>query len=63
MGKQTKISDELLAAYLDGNATSQECLQVLEALREDVVLREIVGISLDVDNEMECIRLPKMRTR
>ncbi len=63
MKKQTKISDELLAAYLDGNATSQECLQVLEALREDDVLREMVGVALEVDNEMECLRLPQMRTR
>ena len=46
------LSDELIAAYLDGNATAAECLQVLQAMEHDAQLRERLRISLTVDAEM-----------
>lgn len=49
------ISPELLAAYLDGNATSGECQTVLEALSRDAGLREIMRISGSVDRELGMI--------
>ena len=46
------LSDELIAAYLDGHATAVECQQVLEALEHDASLRELLRVSLTVDAEM-----------
>ena len=46
------LSDELIAAYLDGNATAAECLQILQAMEHDAQLRERLRISLTVDAEM-----------
>ena len=46
------LSDELIAAYLDGNATAGECQQVLEALQHNASLRELLRVSLSVDAEM-----------
>ena len=34
-----KTSDEILAAFLDGNATAEESLGVLDALADDAGLR------------------------
>ena len=44
----------MLASYLEGNATSAEIIQVLQALKNDPVLRETldVAISLEEDHEM-----------
>ena len=46
------LSDELIAAYLDGNATAAECLQILQAMEHDAQLRERLRVSLTVDAEM-----------
>ena len=46
------LSDELIAAYLDGNATAEECLLILQAMEHDAQLRERLRISLTVDAEM-----------
>ena len=43
------ISAEVLAAYLDGNATSQECDSILQSLAEDAELRELLRVSKSVD--------------
>lgn len=45
-------SDELIAAYLDGNVTAHECEGVLRAAQHDSRLREILEISLQVDAEL-----------
>ena len=45
------ISDELLAAYLDGNTDGAEMQKVLGAIRRDPELREVLEIALDVDKE------------
>lgn len=57
MANINNISDELLAAYLDGNATEEETRRVLAALREDAALREAVGIALRADSvPLRCCR-------
>jgi hypothetical protein len=43
------ISSEVLAAYLDGNATARETEQVISALSDDRDLRELMAISMAVD--------------
>ena len=51
MGKNKKeiISEELLAAYLDGNTTPEETMQIINALEEDECLQEILVTSERVD--------------
>ena len=44
------ISSEVLAAYLDGNATARETEQVISALSDDRDLRELMAISMAVDS-------------
>lgn len=46
------LSNELIAAYLDGNATLSEIQQVLNAMKYDAHLRELLQISAQVDAEM-----------
>ena len=46
------ISDEVLAAYLDANATSAESQDILDALADDADLREFMRISQKVDEEL-----------
>lgn len=56
------ISEELLAAYLDGNATEEETLQVLNAMKKDKVLQETLRIAIGIDEEQECMDiLPMLR--
>ena len=45
------ISDELLAAYLDGNTNEAETRQVIEALHSDASLREAMDIALNTHSE------------
>ena len=40
MANKDIISDELLAAFLDGNASKEETMQVLKALKSDKQLQE-----------------------
>ena len=49
MANKNDISDELLAAYLDGNTTEAETLQVLNAIKADQELRETLDIALSLD--------------
>lgn len=46
------IPAELLAAFLDGNATAYESDCILQSLAEDAQLRELMRISLSVDKEL-----------
>ena len=57
------ISAEVLAAFLDGNATAQESNEIITALTEDAGLRELIHISQSVDAEFgiapqECEFIP-----
>ena len=49
------ISAEVLAAFLDGNATAQESKEIITALTEDAELRELLHISQSVDVELGVI--------
>ena len=49
MVNKDSISDELLAAYLDGNTNVAETLEVLNALKENAELKEALNIALQVD--------------
>lgn len=46
------ISDELLAAFLDGNLSAEDTLRVLEAAEQDEDLQEIIRIASEVDEDM-----------
>lgn len=46
------ISVEVLAAFLDGNTSTQESKKIFEALSEDAKLRELMHISQSVDAEL-----------
>src|SRR5574344_450946 len=46
---KTTISDELLAAYLEGNTTPEETSLILSALEHDEQLREILITAERVD--------------
>ena len=48
----TKISDEVIAAFLDGQSSTQETLGILESLSVDPELRELLRISQVVDAEL-----------
>lgn len=57
------ISTEVLAAFLDGNATAQESQEIIESLSADAGLRELMHISQSVDAELgllaqECEFIP-----
>lgn len=51
MANKDYISDELLAAYLDGNTSEDETKQVLQALREDKELQEVLDVALQVEDD------------
>ena len=52
MANKDYISDELLAAYLDGNTNAEETKQVLDALKTDKQLQEVLHIALKVEDEV-----------
>lgn len=51
MANKNYISDELLAAYLEGNVNEKEMAQVLQAAETDAELREALDIALQLDEE------------
>lgn len=58
-----KISDELLAAYLEGSTTIEETMQVLNAIRHDKELQEVVKVSATVDQQMSFMEGPSASDR
>ena len=48
----SNIPTEVLAAYLDGNATAHETQMILDAMAEDAELNELMHISQCVDAEL-----------
>lgn len=57
MANKDLISDELLAAYLDGNTSEEETKQVLQALKEDKHLQEVLNVALQAEDEVSIIPL------
>lgn len=54
MGKQVNnISDELLAAFMDGNTTPEETQMVLDATATNQELQETIQLSMQVDEDLE----------
>lgn len=51
MKRSNDISDELLAAYLDGNTSEAETRKVIETLEVNQELREIMAIAMQVEND------------
>ena len=51
MANKEFISDELLAAYLDGNTSKEETKQVLQALKTDKHLQEVLDIALQTEED------------
>ena len=65
MANKEKISDELLAAYLDGNTSEEETKQVLQALKEDKELQEVLDIALKTEEAAPLLSvdvLPMLQT-
>lgn len=52
MSENNHISDELLAAFLDGNTNAEDTMHVLEAAEQDLELQEIMRIASAVDEDM-----------
>ncbi len=46
------IPDELLAAFLDGNTSVKETIQILNAAKNDTTLQEIIRVAGEVDRDM-----------
>ena len=46
------ISDELLAAFLDGNTSAAETLSVLKAAEHDEELKAVISIAQEVDADL-----------
>ena len=53
MENKQHISDELLAAYLEGNVNEQEMAQVLRAVGKNSELQEALDIALQLEDEEE----------
>ena len=62
MANKDNISDELLAAYLEGNTSKEETQMILQALKTDESLREILDIALEAEDEKsQLVELPMMQ--
>ena len=57
----TIISDELIAAYLEGNTTPTETLLILQAMKTDPILRETLDLALQLEDEENIAELPAMQ--
>ena len=57
MANKHLISDELLAAYLDGNTNEEETKQVLRAIKHDKQLHEILNVALQTEDKASLIPL------
>lgn len=61
MENKNNISDELLAAYHDGNTNEAETLKVLNAIIDEQSLEEVLDIALDLKEEESANVLPMMK--
>ncbi len=52
MKSNNDISDEMLATFLDGNASGDETLDVLQAIGAEPEISETMRIALEVDDDM-----------
>jgi len=59
MANKDLISDELLAAYLDGNTSEEETKQVLQALKKDKQLQEVLNVALQAEDDVMVVPLQR----
>lgn len=52
MSENNHISNELLAAFLDGNTNAEDTMRVLKAAEQDMELQEIIRIANEVNEDM-----------
>ena len=52
MSENNFISDEMLAAFLDGNTNAEDTMRVLKAAEQDMELQEFIRIASEVDEDM-----------
>lgn len=52
------ISDELLAAFLDGNTNAEDTMRVLKAAEQDMELQTVISIAGEVDEDMSTTAKP-----
>ena len=57
MANKDSISDELLAAFLEGNASKEETLRILKAMKTDKELQEVLNVALQAEDEISIIPL------
>ena len=51
MANKNYISDELLAAYLEGNVSEKEIAQVLHAIKYNKEIAETMGVAWELEND------------
>lgn len=61
MAETINISDELLAAYLEGNTNEAETQEVLNAIKNNPELQEVLDIALIVEENTSYNALPMMK--
>lgn len=55
MANKYRISDELLAVYLDGNTSKEDTEKVLQAIRTDKELQEVLHIAMQTNDDLSFI--------
>ena len=58
MANKDIISDELLATFLEGNTSKEETQRILQAMKTDKELQEVLGIALQTDKEIPLVYHP-----
>ena len=58
MANKDIISDELLAAFLEGNTSKEETQWILQAMKTDKELQEVLSIALKTDKEIPLVYHP-----
>ena len=58
MANKDIISDELLAAFLEGNTSKEETQRILQAMETDRELQEVLGIAMQTDKEIPLVYHP-----
>lgn len=62
MASKDFISDELLAAYLDGNTNEEETMRVLKAMKSDKSLQDTLQLAISAEDIQESLDyLPMLR--
>ena len=55
MANKDIISDELLAAFLEGNTSKEETQRILQAMKTDKELQEVLSVAVQTDKEIPLV--------